>query len=345
MTKRVGFGIIGAGAISAFHASSMANLENVKLVGFYDPVKAAAEKRAAEFHCRAYDDFEAFLADPEIQAVTIGIPTGLHGKVAIQAAKAGKHILCEKPLEITPGLCDEVIQACEENNVLLATVFQSRFTESIQKVKAAADAGRFGKMILSSVQVRWYRDADYYGKSPWRGTWKMDGGGVLMNQSIHTVDLLLYLNGDPAEVSAFAGTLTHDIEVEDTLCAAVRYKNGSMGTIEVSTSCAPGFPRRLEFSGSKGSVTIEEDQIVRWSFTEPEPGDEVVAKPFDGNAGGGSNPTNIRPDSHSAQISDLANAILNGGKPILDGVEGKRAVSFIHGIYEAARTGKKVVFS
>ena len=345
MAKQVGFGIIGAGAISAFHASSMATLDNVKLVGFYDPVKAAAEKRAAEFNCKAYDDFDSFLADPEIQAVTIGIPTGLHGKVAIQAAKAGKHILCEKPLEITPGLCDEVIQACDENNVLLATVFQSRFTESVQKVKAAADAGRFGKMILSSAQVRWFRDADYYGKSPWRGTWKMDGGGALMNQSIHTVDLLLYLNGDPAEVCAFAGTLTHDIEVEDTLCAAVRYKNGSMGTIEVSTSCAPGFPRRLEFSGSKGSVSIEEDQIVRWSFVEPLPGDESVAVPFNGNAGGGSNPTNIRPDSHATQIKDLADAILNGGKPMLDGREGKRAVAFIHGIYESARTGKKVVFS
>ncbi|MBR2439086.1 MAG: Gfo/Idh/MocA family oxidoreductase [Lentisphaeria bacterium] len=344
MTENVGFGIIGAGAISAFHASSMAALDNVRLIGFYDPVKAAAEKRAAEFNCKAYSDFEEFLADPEIQAVTIGIPTGLHGKIAIQAARAGKHILCEKPLEITPGLCDEVIKACDENNVLLATVFQSRFTESVKKVKAAADAGRFGKMILSSAQVRWYRDTDYYAKSPWRGTWKMDGGGALMNQSIHTVDLLLYLNGDPAEVSAFAGTLTHDIEVEDTLCAAVRYKNGSMGTIEVSTSCAPGFPRRLEFSGSKGSVTIEEDQIVRWSFTESLPGDESVAIRFDGNAGGGSNPTNIKSDSHAAQIQDLANAILNGGKPMLDGVEGRRAVAFINGIYESARTGKKIVF-
>ena len=344
MTKKVGFGIIGAGAISAFHASSMANLENVELIGFYDPVKAAAEKRAAEFNCKAYTDFEEFLANPEIQAVTIGIPTGLHGKIAIQAAKAGKHILCEKPLEITPELCDEIIRTCEENNVLMATVFQSRFTESVQKVKAAFDAGRFGKMILTSAQVRWYRDSDYYSKSPWRGTWKMDGGGALMNQSIHTVDLLLYLNGDPAEVSAFADTLTHDIEVEDTLCAALRYKNGSMGTIEVSTSCAPGFPRRLEFSGSKGSVTIEEDQIVRWSFVEPQPGDEYVAKPFDGNAAGGSNPTNIRSDSHAVQIKDLAEAILNGGKPMLDGVEGRRAVSFINGIYESARTGKKVVF-
>lgn len=344
MSKKVGFGIIGAGAISAFHASSMQGLDNVELIGFYDPVKAAAEKRAAEFNCKAYTDFEEFLANPAIQAVTIGIPTGLHGKIAIQAAQAGKHILCEKPLEITPDLCDEVIRACEENHVLLATVFQSRFTESIQKVKAAADAGRFGKMILSSAQVRWYRDENYYGSSNWRGTWKMDGGGALMNQSIHTVDLLLYLNGDPAEVSAFSGTLTHDIEVEDTLCAAIRYKNGSMGTLEVSTSCAPGFPRRLEFSGSKGSVTIEEDQIVRWSFTEPLPGDESVATVFDGNAAGGSNPTNIRSDGHVAQIRDLAEAILQGRQPMLDGREGRRAVSFIHGIYEAARTGKTVKF-
>ena len=344
MTKKIGFGIIGAGAISAFHASSMQSLENVRLIGFYDPVREFAEKRAEEFHCRAYSDFEEFLADPEILAVTIGIPTGLHGKIAIQAAKAGKHILCEKPLEITPALCDDVIRACEENNVLLATVFQNRFTDSIRKVKAAADAGRFGKMILSSAQVHWFRTADYYGKSSWRGTWKMDGGGALMNQSIHTVDLLLYLNGDPAEVSAFAGTLTHEIEVEDTLCAAVRYQNGSMGTIEVSTSCAPGFPRRLEFCGSKGSVTIEGDQIIRWSFAEPIPGDDDMVSRCDANAAGGSNPANIPTDGHAAQIRDLANAILNGGKPILDGVEGRRAVAFINGIYEAAKSGKIVKF-
>ena len=172
----------------------------------------------------------------------------------------------------------------------------------------------------------------------------MDGGGALMNQSIHTVDLLLYLNGDAAEVSAFSGTLTHAIEVEDSLCAAVRYKNGSMGTIEVSTSCAPGFPRRLEFCGSKGAVTIEGDQIVRWSFADPMPGDAEMVSLSDGNAAGGSNPANIPTDGHAVQIKDLADAILNGGKPILDGVEGRRAVAFINGIYEAARTGKNVIF-
>ena len=182
MKNKIGFGIIGAGAISAFHAKSMSFLGNVKLIGFYDPNQQAAENRAKEFSCKAYSDFNEFLKDPEIQAVTIGVPTGFHGKVAIQAAEAGKHILCEKPLEINLEKSDEIINACRKNHVLLATVFQSRFTENVKRIKAAADSGRFGKMILSSAQVRWYRDGNYYGNSPWRGTWAMDGGGALMNQ-------------------------------------------------------------------------------------------------------------------------------------------------------------------
>ena len=204
MTEKVGFGIIGAGAISAFHAQSMADLDHVKLIGFYDPNQAAAEARAKEFRCKAYSDFQEFLADPEIRAVTIGIPSGLHGSVAAQAAKAGKHILCEKPLEITTEKCDEIIRICKENNVYLATVFQSRYYESVQKLKKLVESGRLGKILFASAHVHWFRSVEYYASSNWRGTWKMDGGGALMNQSIHTVDLLLYLNGDSAEVSAFS---------------------------------------------------------------------------------------------------------------------------------------------
>jgi len=344
--KKIGFGIIGAGMIAEMHAKSMQTLDNVRLIGFFDTNAAAAQKRAEQFHCKAFSNFEEFLADSSIEAVTIATPSGMHGKVAIPAAKAGKHILCEKPLEITLEKVDAIIRACDENNVLLSPVFQTRFTKPVQLVHQAMRAGRFGRMVLASAQMRWYRDPAYYAASNWRGTWALDGGGALMNQAIHMIDLLLYINGAPEEVFAFSGTLTHSIEVEDNLCAAIRYRNGSFGTIEVSTSCAPGFPKRLEFSGSEGTVAFEEDKITRWEFTKPEPQDQEIMKELSGKAeaAGGSSPMNISASGHANQISDLANAILEGRRPFLDGREGRRAIELICGIYESARTGKPYFF-
>lgn len=346
MPEKVGFGIIGAGMIAEYHGKSMAELPNVRLVGFYDTNYAAAVRRAKEFNCKAYSSLEAFLASPEIAAVTIATPSGMHGSVALPAARAGKHILCEKPLEITLEKVDEIIRACEENHVLLSPVFQSRFTRPVQLVREAMRSGRFGRMVLASAQMRWFRNATYYSGSNWRGTWEMDGGGALMNQAIHMIDLLLYINGAPEEVFAFSGTLTHSIEVEDNLCATVKYRNGSFGTIEVSTSCAPGFPRRLEFSGSAGTVAFEEDQITRWEFAEPLPEDESVKSELtsQADAKGGSAPMNISAEGHARQISDLAEAIMTHRKPFLDGHEGRRAIELIRGIYASAQTGKPYFF-
>ena len=346
MKDTVGFGISGAGMIAEHHAKAMADVENVRLIGFYDKTDAA-KKRAEQFGCRAFSSLEEMLKDPEIDAVTIATPSGVHGVVAIEAARAGKHILCEKPLEITVERVDEMIKACDENHVLLSSVFQTRFSKPVQLVHEAMRNGRFGRMVLASAQMRWYRQPSYYTGSTWRGTWKMDGGGALMNQAIHMIDLLLYINGAPEEVFAFSGTLTHSIEVEDNLCATVKFRNGSFGTIEVSTSCAPGFPRRVEFSGSTGTVAFEEDKITRWEFAEPLPEDEKIRKELFGQADahGGSNPMNFPTYGHSCQIRDLANAILTGKTLVLDGREGRRAVELICGIYESARTGKPFFFN
>ncbi len=346
MKNIVGFGIIGAGMIAAFHAKAMQQLDNVKLVAFYDSFAPAAKARAEEFGVKAYTKLEDFLADPDIDAVTIATPSGAHHAVAIPAAKAGKHILCEKPIEINLQRVDEMIRVCEENHVLLSSVFQSRFSKPVKLVREAMQAGRFGRMVLASGTQRWYREPKYYAASNWRGTWNMDGGGALMNQAIHMVDLLLYVNGAPEEVFAFSGTLTHSIEVEDNLCATIKYRNGSFGTIEVSTSCAPGFSRRIEFSGSTGTVAFEEDRIVRWEFATPDPQDEIIRKELIGTgAHSGSDPKNINVSGHASQISDLAEAILTGKPLVLDGNEGRRAVELICGIYESARTGKPFFFN
>lgn len=346
MKETIGFGIIGAGMISEVHAKAMSSLKNVRLVAVYDAYAPAARARGAQFGVKSYTNLNEFLADQEIDAVTIAIPSGAHHSAVLAAARAGKHILCEKPLEINLERIDEMIRVCDENKVLLSTVFQTRFNRPVQLVRAAMRAGRFGRMVLASGMQRWYREPKYYSSSDWRGTWAMDGGGALMNQAIHMVDLLLYINGAPEEVFAFSGTLTHSIEVEDNLCASIKYRNGSFGTIEVSNSCAPGFSRRIEFSGSMGSVAFEENRIVRWNFVNPIPEDEEIRKELFApeTAHAGTDPTNVASQGHAGQISDLADAILTGKELVLDGREGRRAVEFICGTYESARTGKPFFF-
>ena len=342
--REVVFGIVGAGAISQLHARSIAEIENVRLAGFYDLYAPAAEARAQEYGVKAYREYQDMLDDPAIDAIIIATPSGMHRDTAVMAAEAGKHIICEKPMEITVRRIDDIIEACDRNNVLLGGIFQMRFSEPIRLVREAMSAGRFGKMVLASGVMRWYRTPEYYSSSNWRGTWDIDGGGALMNQAVHMVDVLIHINGDVESVSAVAGTLSHDIEVEDNLCAVLKYRNGSFGTIEVSTSCAPGFPRRMEFSGVNGTVTFEEDKILRWEFSEPlEEDAKLVAESSQKeSAHGGRTPLGISINGHKAQLEDFACAIREGRKPAVDGREARRAIELICAIYESAKSGKTV---
>ncbi len=348
MAKKVKFGIIGTGAIAAMHAEALNNAANAELVAVFDQVAERAKSFADRYGVRAAADLETFLADPEVEAVTIATPTGIHGKVAIPAANAGKHILCEKPLDVTVEKADAIIAACHANGVILSSVFQSRFVANVDLIKKAIDAGRFGRIVLASAQCKWFRTQEYYDSATWRGTWALDGGGALMNQSIHTIDLLLYLNGDIEEVAAHTATLSHSgIEVEDNAVAILKFKNGALGTIEGSTSCAPGFPRRIEISGTKGSVVLEDNKLIRWQFTEDAPGDEEIrcnggiAETISG--GGAGDPMAITSEGHRHQIEDLAAAILAGKREVkLSGLEGRRAVALICAIYDSARAGRAV---
>ena len=351
MADKVKFGIIGTGAIAARHAEALRDAYNAELVAVYDQVTERAQQFAEKYGVRAAADFESFLADPEVEAVTIATPTGIHGKVAVPAALAGKHILCEKPLDVTTEKVDEMIAACDKTGVLLSSVFQSRFVKNVNLVKDAIEKGRFGKIVLASAQCKWFRTQEYYDSATWRGTWALDGGGALMNQSIHTIDLLLYLNGDVEEVQAITGTLSHTgIEVEDNAVAIVKYKNGALGTIEGSTSCAPGFPRRIEISGTLGSVVLEENKIIRWQFVNEEPGDEDIRNNSGIgvviSGGGAGDPMAISSEGHRLQIEQLSAAILEGKNEVeLSGREGRRAVELICSIYKSAQTGAPVKLS
>lgn len=341
---QIKFGIIGTGNIAKFHAEAIRAAEGAVLTAVCDKVPERADTFAEEMGVAAEYDLKTFLDRDDIDAVTIATPSGAHADVAIPAARAGKHILCEKPLEINVDRVNQIITACEENNVTLACVFQSRLNKNVQQIRKAIKSGRFGKLVLASAQVHWFRSQEYYDSGKWRGTWQFDGGGALMNQSIHIIDLLVYLVGQPELVYAFTNTLTHtDIEVEDTSAAVIKFANGAMGTIEASTSCAPGFPRRLEISGETGSVVLEDDRLTRWSFVESLPEDEKIL--LDGTKsnkpkGNSSNPTAMSHEGHCLLIEDLCRVIQTGSEPLISGREGLRAVELICGVYESAQSGK-----
>lgn len=343
--RKVLFGIVGTGVIASFHAEALALSDKAQLAVVYDAVPERAEAFAAKYNCRAAKTFEDFLAS-EVEAVSITTPTGLHGDVAIPCAKAGKHVLCEKPLDVTLERADAIIDACEENGVLLSAIFQSRYNRAIQQIKKAADEGRFGVVTTANCQVHWYRSPEYYASAGWRGTWKFDGGGALMNQGIHTLDLLLYVNGDVEEVHAWTANRLHkSIEVEDSVVASLKFKNGSLGTLEASTACYPGFPRRVEIYGGNGSAVLEDDRLAVWSFSNETAEDDEIRRlcsEGEGLKGGSANPTAISCEGHRRQINEFAESILTGKPLSIPGKEGRRAIALIMAIYESARTGKVV---
>ncbi|MFA6931041.1 MAG: Gfo/Idh/MocA family oxidoreductase [Lentisphaeria bacterium] len=348
MLRKVKYGIIGTGAIARMHAKALAELEQAELYMVYDTIPEKAKAFAEQHNCRYASSLEELLAS-EVEAVTIATPSGLHGQCVIPAARAGKHVLCEKPLEVTVSKTNDLIRVCESNNVRLSAVFQSRFCEAVKRIKGAVDEGRFGQHVLGSASVRWYRTPEYYANAGWRGTWELDGGGALMNQGIHTVDLLLYFNGDPKEVTGRFTRVKHQgIEVEDTVVAMVQFKNGSLGTIEASTACAPGFPRRVELSGTKGSAIMEGDRIVRWNFLDERPEDKLIQAAegwaMEPSGGGATDPMAISSEGHRRQLQELTEAILGGHRLTAPGSEGKRAVELICAVYESARTGTSINF-
>jgi predicted dehydrogenase len=345
--KPIVFGIIGCGGAADVHARAILQChKNAKLKAIYGTNREKTTNMANKYGCIAANSLEEILNDKEITAVTVATPHGAHLEPVCAAAKAGKHILCEKPLEITCERIKEMIKCCQENKVVLSCVCQSRFYDVTQLLKKTCDEGRFGKMLLSSIQMRWYRPEEYFSKSSWHGFWELDGGGVLINQASHAIDNLVYINGVAEEVFGFSKILTHNIEVEDNICAVIKYANGSMGTIEASTSCEPGFPRRMEFSGTNGSVTIEDDKITRWEFKDSRPEDDEIKKKFGGPVVsiGASTATVADATYHAKQIEELVSAIRFGTKVSMDGAESLKVVELICGIYESCRTNKPYIF-
>ena len=341
-----GFGIIGCGMIAGFHARAIADIRGAKLAACFDNVPAAADRLAESTGCKAYHKLDDLLADPAVHVVTIGTPSGAHQEPAVAAARAGKHVIVEKPLEITLRRCDRIIDECRKAGVLLSTIFPSRFHESCVELKRAVDQGRFGRLTVGDAIVKWYRTQQYYDSGAWRGTWELDGGGALMNQAIHSVDLLAWLMGPVVEVRARTALLAHErIAVEDVALATVRFANGALGVIEASTAIFPGYLKRIEIHGSAGSAVMEEEDFIKWDFAKKSKRDDAILERMAGRTSGGggaADPKAIGHHGHTRQFQDVLNAIRKGTAPQVDGPEGRRSVEIILAIYKAAETGRAV---
>ena len=275
----LGFGIIGVGMIAGFHARAIREMGGGRLVACCDIDRGRAEAFAGAQGCSAYADLAAFLRHPGLDIVNICTPSGLHLEPALAAIEAGKHVLIEKPIEISLERIDRIIEAADRRRVTVAGIFQSRFRPGAQAVKSEVEAGRFGRLVLADAYVKWFRSQDYYDKGGWKGKIRIDGGGALMNQSIHAIDLLQWFMGPVASVQAYKDRLAHErIEVEDVAVAAVRFANGALGVIEGSTAVYPGFLKRIELSGTSGSVVLEEDSIRTWSFVDEQPRDAEIRR-------------------------------------------------------------------
>ena len=341
-----GFGIVGCGMIATFHARAIADIRGARVAACYDAVPAAADRLAEATGCKAYHDLDAMLADPAVEVVTIGTPSGAHMDPAVAAARAGKHVIVEKPLEITLRRCDRIIEECRKAGVVLSTIFPSRFHASSQELKRAVEAGRFGRLTVGDAVVKWYRSQAYYDSGAWRGTWELDGGGALMNQAIHSVDLLAWLMGPVAEVRARTALLAHQrIAVEDVAMATVEFASGALGVIEASTAIYPGYLKRIEIHGTEGSAVMEEEDIVKWDFAKKKPRDEAIHRKMaerKSGGGGAADPAAIGHHGHTRQFQNVLQAIRKGTAPLVDGPEGRRSVEIILAVYKAAETGGAV---
>lgn len=337
MSENLGFGIIGAGMISRWHADSIKDIDGAFVAGVTDNNMENAEKFAKEYGCKVFSSVDEMLKSSEIDVVSICTPSGLHAEFAVKAAKNGKHFVVEKPMAITNEQIEDIKCACEENNVKGAVISQLRFTEAVQKAKKAIRDGRLGKIVLGDIYMKYFRSDEYYKSAGWRGTWAMDGGGALMNQGIHGIDILQYLVGPVKSVYANCKTLARDIEVEDTANIMVEYENGAIGVIQGTTSVSPGYPRLIEICGTKGSIALTEDAITRWDIE----GEEIELD----DASGATNfkdPSGFTNDNHKMQIADLVEAIKEDRKPIVDIYEGEKAVKIILSAYESSREERKV---
>jgi len=343
MTSKLRFGIIGCGVIGHIHAEAIATLPDAQLVAVVDTVLKPAQKLMEEFHVKHYGNLQEMLAREHLDIVDICTPSGQHGEHACQVMRGGVNVIVEKPLEITRAAIAEMLRVQQETGVKLAVISQHRFDPDTIKVHDLVEAQAFGRLVLGNALVPWWRSQAYYDSRAWRGTWELDGGGVLMNQSIHSIDLLQWLMGPVKSIFAYTDTLVHRMETEDVAVAVLRFANGALGTIAATTGAYPGTGTRIELHGDKGSAVIEDDRLSYLHLAQDDR--ELRAPTAPAGPSAAQNPATLAIRSHALQIEDMIRAIRENGAPLVDGYAARHPVEIILGIYESARTHQEVTLS
>lgn len=341
--KKIGFAVIGCGNIGKLHAKVIASMEHAKLAAVMDVNEAGAKALAEVYQCPWYTNMDDLMNDENVQAVSICLPSGLHAEFTKAAAKAGRHVMCEKPIDIDINSAQEMIDQCKESNVKLSVIMQHRFDEPMLLLKKAIKEGYMGKLLWGASRTIWHRDDEYYA-NPWRGTWKYDGGGALINQSIHYIDLLLSVLGNPKSVSAKCRTLGHpQIETEDLGVANVEFENGCVGTIEGTTCSYPGLYTELAVFGENGTMIIRNDYLTFYQFKDgakeeydaalnPEMANQLHQTP------------EIDDASHRRQYLDFVDAIISGREPEVTGEDAIKSLKLIRSIYQSSEEKKEIYF-
>lgn len=336
--SKIKFAIVGTGAIAPIHAQAISSLEDGAVAAVVGNSAARTKEFACSYNCDWYSDYQEMLKRTDIDAVAICTPNGIHAELGMQAARAGKHVVLEKPIDISLENTDALIKACQIQGVKLGVIFQRRYSQGVMKLKQLLDQGKLGKLIFGGCYIKLYRSQEYYDSGAWRGTWAMDGGGVLMNQGIHYIDMLQFLAGSVAEVNAQCGTFGHNgLEVEDTATATIKFHSGALGVIEGTTCAYPGLVSRIDIYGTEGSAVIENDVLTS---VELKSGYEYKAGSSTDKAGVSS--PDISFQCHQRQYQDIVAAIKNNREPSVNGMEGRKALEIILAIYKSAYIGNRV---
>jgi len=335
--------VLGAGNIASVHARAVHEAEGASLAIVADGGSGRGRALAERFGARYLPDAALAATDDEVDAVIVATPSGRHADAVIAAAARGKHALVEKPLDVTLERCDAMIRAAQEHGTVLAGVFQNRFAPGVARAREALAAGRLGKLVLANGLVPWYRSPAYYREGGWRGTWKLDGGGALMNQGIHTVDLLLHLAGPVARVSADIGRRVHATETEDTAAATLAFADGAFGALQATTASWPGEPARVALYGEAGTIVLDDGRITGWHLRDADEAEVEAMLRLDAAPGGGSaDPLAIGVERHRAQLEDFLRAVAERRQPAVTPAEARGAVELVLAVYASARAGAPV---
>lgn len=337
--KQLNIAIIGCSLIAHTHVTALKEIPEANICGVWNRTPERMAEFASKYQLKTYADYQEVLDDPSVDTVLITLAPGVHVDYALKAVAAGKNIILEKPMDIDVAKCLRLIEECRKNGLGLAVIFQNRYTAAARSVKQALDQGLLGKVFLADAYIKWYRSPEYYRSGQWRGTWELEGGGALINQAIHTIDLVQWFMGGAVSVQGMIRTATHAIQTEDLGIGLVEYANGAIGVIEGSTAITPGYKERVEIHGTKGTIVLEGGNIREWKVEGCREADWVMPEKI---SFGDTNSPAISYVNHKAQFEEIVRAFIAGRDPLVTGEEGLKSLQIVRGIYDSSRTGERI---